>query len=695
MQWYENSFRRLLVDMQIPDWNEEFLSKFDPDNYAEMMSLARIDTAEIYAGSCLGLCYWPTEVGFRHRRIQDRDFLGETIKACRKHRLNVVIYLNVWSRAAYNAHPDWRMILYDNKGTVEHVPWRFGLCCPNTPFGSYFLKLLNELNSSYDCQGVWIDMIGWFNFICYCPACRERFRNETGYEELPRTIDWNDPVWLAFQRCRQNWLGEFAGQVTATIKKRTPSRSVALQMSSILCSWRGAAGTAFSGIGDYLAGDFTDGRIEQSLICKLFFSLSRNRPLEFMTPRCETLEHHTTERSFINLLMRSYAALANQAVFTLIDAVDPEGTLDRRFYEHAGAVNDSYKRYEKYLSAASMPLADVFIYYPENPEVPFPEKCTAVEETKGDGAADATKRNLITAFQEKHRLFGFVSTRNKLDPQRIPVLVLSDCAFLTDAECLAIEEYVRSGGRLYASRNSSLYDPEQGELADFKLARVFGTHYLGKRTPPVTYIAPAEEGRLGDAVPKYPVMLDGAQNLIAADSDSEIWGTLSLPCSEPDELNFFGSAISNPPWRVVGTPAVVRHRYGRGDVLYVAGTLEAVPYDFQRGIFMALLGQLHGPPIVDTNVPGTVEITVFRQPDKHRLVISILNLPPDLPPPTLYHLYFRLRLPEDCVPVSLFLAPDDTPHPCRITPKYFEFGLERLNEFAMLVLNYRDRTQVK
>ena len=66
--WFQQSLHRLLVDMHIPDWDEQFLKDFSPENYADMMALAKVGTAEIYAGSCLGLCYWPTRVGFPHRQ---------------------------------------------------------------------------------------------------------------------------------------------------------------------------------------------------------------------------------------------------------------------------------------------------------------------------------------------------------------------------------------------------------------------------------------------------------------------------------------------------------------------------------------------------------------------------------------------------------------------------------------------------
>ena len=54
--WFQKSICHVLVYMHIPDRNECFLKDFPPGNYAEMMHMPGVDTAEIYAGSCLGLC---------------------------------------------------------------------------------------------------------------------------------------------------------------------------------------------------------------------------------------------------------------------------------------------------------------------------------------------------------------------------------------------------------------------------------------------------------------------------------------------------------------------------------------------------------------------------------------------------------------------------------------------------------------
>ena len=38
--WYKNSYRRHLCDMHIDDWDEEFLSKFSPEEYFENLKKA-------------------------------------------------------------------------------------------------------------------------------------------------------------------------------------------------------------------------------------------------------------------------------------------------------------------------------------------------------------------------------------------------------------------------------------------------------------------------------------------------------------------------------------------------------------------------------------------------------------------------------------------------------------------------------
>ena len=507
-KWFQKSLRRLLVDMHIPDWDERFLKDFSPENYGEMMALAKVDTAILYTGSCLGLCYFPTKVGFPHRNLHGRDFVREVIDSCGKRGVQTQLYLNVWSRAAYEAHPEWRMIFYDGKGSVEHRRNRFGLCCLNTGFREYFLALLGELADRYETCGYWIDMIGFYGY-CHCPACQERFRKESGFLQIPARVDWNDPAFLAYIKCRSRWLDEFAVAISDRVKKKYPQRSVTLQTASIGYGRSSGLGEGFFRSSDFLAGDFTGDSTEQSSICKLFHTLSKNRPIEFMTPRCEDLGHHTASRSYSNLRMRSCAAIANQASFTLIDAIDPVGTLDRRFYEMAGRLNDSYARYEKYISGNSEPVMDIAIFWSlESLIEPFQVQTMDEDDKNAPWNFNFTRNNLAGTLQQHHLLFGFTRGKTLEELRKYPLVILPSASSLTDKECEVLEAYVAQGGRLYVSGATSLWDPEKGMREDFALAKVLGVHTKGNWTQKISYITPVSPEILPGVTKEYPLMLD-------------------------------------------------------------------------------------------------------------------------------------------------------------------------------------------
>lgn len=686
--WFEKYLTRLLVDMHIPDWSPEMLKVFSADTYAEMMEKAHVDIAEVYAGSCLGLCYWPTKVGFQHKQLHGRDILGEIIHACKKRNIPVQIYLNVWSRAAYDAHPEWRIVMENGKGTVDVGPSRFGLCCYNTGFRQYFLDLLDELNSLYETPGFWIDMIGNYCH-CYCPDCQERFRRETGYDAIPRKVDWNDPVWNTYEQCHSRWLNEFAEQIYATVKNRTPDRTVTLQSASIRLGRKSGIGKGFLQSTDYLAGDFVGDRMEQSYVCKLFRSLSKFRPMEFMTPRCENLEHHTTTRTFENLLMRSYAAIANQASFTLIDAIDPRGTLDSRFYDMAGTVNESYSKYRKFISGASESCGDIGVFY-NTDSMMNPDLCPKAPldpAIDGDMTADKRQIRIVNILQKNHLLFRFVHGTDAAAWKDLSMIILSNCYCLSDEECAALKEYVRNGGKVYASGETSLYDVSSSIQKDFRLADLFGVHYAGEKTQALTYIAPADENAIPGTVRDYPLTIEGRQVKITADPDTEVIGTLALPISTVEEIWKFGSAISNPPMVFTDEPALIHHRYGKGEVIYCSGVPEEIDIDFHSKTMALIWKKLAGgTPVVTTNAPACVECTLFRQEAEKRYVFSCLNLPSELPALPIYDLEFSLRLSGISGIKRVVLGPEEMPCEFTYTDGVLKFKLERLNEFALFAI---------
>src|ERR1044071_4297262 len=80
--WYSKAYRRNVLDMHITDWNDAFLSEFDPKTYVEMLRLAQVKSSVVVAQSHVGIANFPTQVGRAHRAMKDRPNLGQVIELC-------------------------------------------------------------------------------------------------------------------------------------------------------------------------------------------------------------------------------------------------------------------------------------------------------------------------------------------------------------------------------------------------------------------------------------------------------------------------------------------------------------------------------------------------------------------------------------------------------------------------------------
>lgn len=204
--WFENSFRRHLLDMHIADWQDGvFLSEFSPEAYYENLKRARIKSAMIYFQSHVGYCYYPTKTGVMHSAFRDRpNALKELIDRCRAGGIDVVAYYSInYNTLESKRHPEWAA--QRDSGVTESQEMfsggRYGICCPNNPgYFQFVLDQVSEMLSYAEVDGIFFDMPFW-QFPCRCRHCRERYRAEYG-EEIP--LQENTPEWFAFLRRREN-----------------------------------------------------------------------------------------------------------------------------------------------------------------------------------------------------------------------------------------------------------------------------------------------------------------------------------------------------------------------------------------------------------------------------------------------------------------------------------------------------------
>lgn len=682
--WYENSFKRNLIDMHIMDWDPSFMSKFDPEVYAEAVSASGVDTAIIYSGSCLGICYWPTEIGHMHEGLHGRDIFGETVAACRRRGLKVIGYYNIWNRWEFDHHPEWRMI--DKNGQASQVDYgeRFGLCCPNTGYADFVEHQIRDLCSHYELDGLWIDMIGWFGTVCYCDGCRKAYREQTG-KELPAEVNFSNPDWVRFIRKRQQWQADFAKRINETARSCQPDLTIAHQNTSFLNGWRGGASMDFLNQCDYLAGDFYLGPAPEAFVCKFLRAASNHQPIEFMVSRCIDLSEHTTTKAMELLAMQSMMAVSHLAAFVFIDAIDPVGTINRALYDNMRKVLDQMDPYLPYMEGDARLLADVALYF-------NPDNVTGRDSADMSFMGENSFPQLQSAYTITKTLidadiaFNVVTPRDLDKLSDYPVVLLPQSVMLDAREKAAFEAYVRQGGRLYVSGRSGLCDGDGNPRADFALADVLGVHYVGKTDWNMTYMTPTEEGQadFGSYTAMYPLCMQLPQAIITADEDVTVLATRTMPFNAPKERDRFAAAISNPPAETTGEPALTWHTYGDGCAVYAAGELEAIEYSAQREVFASLIRRLiPSTPLWESNAPKAVQINVFARENGEHLV-NVLNFQEELPAIPIHDLTITLHL--DKLITEAYYAADGAPCQIEMTDDGVILKLRRLDVFEMIVL---------
>jgi hypothetical protein len=637
--WYANAWRRAVIDMHIPDWDPAFLAKFDPGEYAEMLVRSRAQSIVCYCQSHVGLFNYPTRIGHPHRAFAGRNMMKEMIDACHAKGIAVQLYCSlIFDRDAADHHPEWRMRTWEGKFQGEGG--RQGILCVNSPYRDYVRAFTEEICQQFDFEGIRFDMTFW-PWLCFCDHCAKRFDQEVG-GTIPRTVDWFDKKWVAFQRCRERWLTEFAHVATSTVKGLKPDTSVEHQSSTYPLNWMFGVVESLSAENDFLQGDFYGDQLQGSFVRKLLARLTPKRPFGYETSFSLSLQDHTAMKSEALLEAKASAAIADSAAFIFIDAINPDGTVNERAHDRMGKIFDRLMPFYEHLGGER--LEDVGIFYS------LESKFSMAGNGKPVSAPDTTDTHTQSSMQVAARLirghlaFGVITKRNLADLARIRVLICVNVHMMDDEECEAIRAWVRNGGKLIATGGTSLVDKDGTKREDFALGDVFGVQLRqASWTDRVHYLVPTPSG--ADLLPeyneKYPAYCNGMSVDVTARGSASVLAKRGMPWPR-QEADRFSSIHSDPPWTATETPELVEHRFGQGTALYAASLIELL--ENAESLIVNAVRRLMPSPSVELEAPGCVEVTLFEQPDRNRYTLSLLNFQKELPNLPVRNIRVRLRL---------------------------------------------------
>jgi len=693
--WYRTRYRRLLVDMHIPGWDKRFLSKLDPGRYVDTVASSRAGVMMLYANSHIGLALYPSKLGPVHPNLRKGDFVGRTVDAAHRKDMAVVAYYSVvYNNAAFLDHPDWRIV--PPQGPQAFETYRYGVCCPNSPYRQFALAQADELCRSYPFDGIFFDMLFW-PFVCYCPHCRERFQSEEG-SALPEVVDWHHPTWNAFQRARERWMAGFAGDLTATVRRARPSMTCTHQMSPVLAGWRCAMPYSITEHCDYATGDFYGPPVQQSVVCKIFAHLSVGRPFEFMTSRCVNLWDHVTVKPESEMAMQAFLAPAHGAGFMFIDAINPDGSLLQPVYDQIGRVFSALRPYERFLGGTL--LADVAIYVSDQSRFDFHENGRMVRENTRSSDNMSTEfcsphmaavMGAAEALQQAHIPYSVVTRLGLDDLCRHRVLIIPHVLLMDDVEMAAIRKFVAGGGAVYASGATSLTAPDGRVRHDFGLRDLFGVSTNGPAQDSLVFLAPEERELAASATPQEQwIHRSGWMDI--RNRNARILARF-IPPWYPEEGRTvlrpsYASIHSVPPGMTKAGPAITWKKHAKGRVCYSAAPFETERTPVNRAVFTHLIRRLlDSAPGVEADGPAHLELTVMDKPEQNRCNIALTSLLQQHDPLPAKGT-IRVRLPGRR-PVAVRLLPSRRKVPTRAIPGGISFHFDDVTIFRLFELEYK------
>lgn len=204
--WYQRTLR----------WGQTNLTEidpleYDPDFWRHHWRRTHVQGVIVNAGGIVA--YYPSRFSSQYRaeHLGSRDLFGEITSVARQEGLVVLARMdsNRATREFYTEHPDWFAVDADGKPSITQDRYQ---ACVNSPYYQEFIpQLLREIIDLYHPDGFtdnsWTGL--GRRFICHCPHCQLKFRQDTGLD-LPVKPDWGDHsyrVWVRWSfGCRLlNW----------------------------------------------------------------------------------------------------------------------------------------------------------------------------------------------------------------------------------------------------------------------------------------------------------------------------------------------------------------------------------------------------------------------------------------------------------------------------------------------------------
>jgi hypothetical protein len=465
--------------------------------------------------------------------------------------------------------------------------------------------------------------------MCYCEHCQRHFKAAYGME-LPRTDDPQDPRRRNHILWREQRLFELWRLWDLEIRKINPNaRFIA-----------NAGGGALSPLDMKTIGEladilFADRQARRGLAApwangkngKEYRATIGRKPVGgiFSVGLEEPYRWKDSVQSDAEIRIWVADGIANglRPWFTKFS-----GTLhDRRWLKVVEDIYRWHHRAEAYLRNEAS-LARVAVVYSQ-------QTATFYGGTRAQQKVEDHILGMYHALIEARIPFEMVHDR-LLDPPHVDqfkLLILPNLAALSDEQCDHLRQYVKRGGSLLATFETSLYDQWGVRRPDFGLSDVFGVTFKGRLEGPMhnSYLRLEKDAATGK---RHPILagLETAERIINGVWRVDVAARAPFP-NPPITLipSYPDLPMEEVYPRVPKTdiPEVYLREVGRSRIVYFPWDIDRVFWEVMsvdHGTLLrsAVAWATHEEQPVTVTGPGILDVTIWRQ--KASLTVHLVNL---------------------------------------------------------------------
>lgn len=518
------------------------------------------DSLLVFVMPISGYMFYDSKIAERHPNLK-YDYLKEMIRLGHQRGIAMELYLpTMYNDRLVQKNPSWGIRNPD--GSLYQSLYGGYHPDPNSPAADWYVRIINELVPAYKAQALFLDAISFMRY-GQSEFTVKRFFQDVG-RVYPKSLK-EDPDWRATLRWEVTQMENYWRKLRDAAKQRDPGIEMTFDEPGPYIQMPGTPGEFVpvpphvNTLADYA---FTEAgpRGEYStwmrgiVYPKPFRVTFLNRNSILDPARTDDLRAHVGR------------SVAVGALIYHSDRTSIEGRPNGQSTKVWGEVFRELKQKEPYLVGADT-VKHVAIVSSEP---------TMLYGGRMDMSSHANDMiGAMRMLDALHIQYDVVPDWN-LVPQILKsyqLIILPNTACMGDEQVLAIRQYVREGGAVLATAESSLFDATGKPRQDFALADVFGVRIdekvddaiqTAERKSPV-YLHPGSNTHaIFRGLPSTELIIPGDSSYVRVVQGAPLT-RLIIDADTP----------ANAPLRATERAAIHIQTFGRGKAMYICGSIFA------------------------------------------------------------------------------------------------------------------------